>query len=131
MANQEADHLPLGLPARHRLHHGDDPLDHPGHVLRHGPRHGEVEARVTRLLEIVNIKSTFLSFLVSADLHARGKHDNPRPPGGPAYHARVVLLDEVEDTRTRVPVPVTASKECGAPILEIHLQDVVSQGSGA
>ena len=66
-----------------------------------------------------------------ADLHAGGEHDDPRPPGGPAYHAGVVLLDEVEDARTRVPVPVTSSEECGAAILIIHLQDIVSQRSGA
>ena len=132
MSNQEADHLPLSLPARHRLHHGDDPLHHPGHVLRHGPRHGEVEARVTRLLKIVSYKNIIhvrSSFVT--DLHARGEHDDPRPPGGPACHAGVVLLDEVEDARTRVPVAVTSSEECGAAILIIHLQDVVSQRSGA
>ena len=39
VADQDADHLPLGLPARHRLHHADDPLHHPRDILCHGPRH--------------------------------------------------------------------------------------------
>ena len=65
------------------------------------------------------------------DLLARGEHEDPRPPGGAAHHPRVVLLDEVEDARTRVPVPVTPREEGGAPVLIVHLQDVVGESSGA
>ena len=125
--NVSTHHLPFEPPVRLSLYlqeltsddvhckvryHLHEPSHHARQVLRHGPTHAEVEALVPDLLLLER------------------EHHDPGPARGPANHPRVVVLDEVEDGRTRVPVSVTAREVGGASVLVIDLEDVVGEGPG-
>ena len=94
-------------------YHLDKTSDHAGKVLRHGPTDAEVQPFVPHFLLL------------------QREHYDPGPAGGAPRDPGVVVLDEVVDRRTRVPVPVTASEVGGASVLVIDLQNVASQGPGA
>ena len=125
--NVSTHHLPFEHPVRLSLYlqeltsddvhckvryHLHQTSHHARQVLRHGPTHTEVEPLVPDLLLLER------------------EHHDPGPARGPAPHSRVVVLDEVEDGRTRVPVSVTSREVCRASVLVIDLEDVVGEGPG-